>query len=242
MSGRGNLPHQPHIAQGSVGQSHAGRERLRVAITAIFCAKTASYLTTVPSHCVKAGDLSKRENVRQDRGEVARRRASTFIPLNNSHQPQMFCLCGNSNPAQFRRSSEKHPKPPHEWWYVCLCCNLAASEELYTQRSRANAESDPGFVRTRHLKEKRDRQARTQATTGEFVTRDRMYEEAWTCKCGNTCVSQGFFPCDRDGNETEPLIGSDWDGLYVCAKCGRIICQGTLEVVGRNPSPKFLSR
>ncbi|KND50518.1 MAG: hypothetical protein AB202_02610 [Parcubacteria bacterium C7867-007] len=50
----------------------------------------------------------------------------------------------------------------------------------------------------------------------------------------------GFYPCDKNGDEMEPLIGSDWDGLYVCADCGRIIKQDTREVVGINPNPKFL--
>ena len=169
-------------------------------------------------------------------------RSQHLIPMTNPQQPQLLCLCGNSNPAQFRRSPDKHPRPPHEWWYVCLYCNLVASEDFYRERSSANAEADPGFVRTRHLNEKRDDRARAQATIGEFVTRDGMYEEAWTCICGNTCVYERFYPCDRDGNEMEPLIGSDWGNLYVCARCGRIIRQGKLEVVGSNPSPRFLNQ
>jgi hypothetical protein len=39
----------------------------------------------------------------------------------------------------------------------------------------------------------------------------------------------------------EPLKGSGWDDLYVCANCGRIIKQSTLEVVGKNPNPKLLA-
>lgn len=38
----------------------------------------------------------------------------------------------------------------------------------------------------------------------------------------------------------EPTKGSGWSGLYVCARCGRIIRQDTLEVIGRNPHPKLL--
>ena len=65
-------------------------------------------------------------------------------------------------------------------------------------------------------------------------------EEAWVCVCGNTPCDDGFYPCDGDGNEMEPSIGSDWENLYVCASCGRIINMDTLEIVGQNLKPKFL--
>jgi hypothetical protein len=64
-------------------------------------------------------------------------------------------------------------------------------------------------------------------------------EEAWICICGNTPSSDGFYPCDEKGNEMEPVAG--WNDLYVCARCGRIIHQRSLEVVGQNPKPKFLN-
>ena len=75
----------------------------------------------------------------------------------------------------------------------------------------------------------------------EFITHEAGNDEAWICICNNTPVAQGFFACDKDGNEMEPNLGSNWDGLYVCASCGRIIKQGTLEVVGRNANPKMLA-
>ena len=78
------------------------------------------------------------------------------------------------------------------------------------------------------------------STTSEFITHEAGSAEAWICLCGNDPVSDGFYPCDANGNEMEPLIGSDWDNLYVCARCGRVINQDTLEVVGQNPQPKFL--
>jgi len=74
----------------------------------------------------------------------------------------------------------------------------------------------------------------------EFITHEAGNDEAWTCICGNRPDSDGFYPCDREGNEMEPSIGSDWENLYVCFSCGRIINQDTLEVVGRNPKPKLL--
>jgi len=42
------------------------------------------------------------------------------------------------------------------------------------------------------------------------------------CKCGNTTASDGFQPCDKNGNVIEPTVDSDWNGLYVCSKCGEI--------------------
>jgi hypothetical protein len=61
--------------------------------------------------------------------------------------------------------------------------------------------------------------------------------DAWVCVCGNTDVDQGFFPCDADGVKMEPDKGK-WKYLYVCDKCGRIIKQDTLEVVGHKKSGK----
>ena len=75
----------------------------------------------------------------------------------------------------------------------------------------------------------------------EFITHEAGNAEAWTCICRNTPNGNGFYPCDSEGNEMEPLIGSAWDNLYVCASCGRIINQKTLEVIGRNPKPKMLA-
>ena len=33
----------------------------------------------------------------------------------------------------------------------------------------------------------------------------------------------------------EPAMG--WEGLYVCGRCGRIIKQGSLAIIGQNPNP-----
>jgi len=43
-----------------------------------------------------------------------------------------------------------------------------------------------------------------------------------TCVCGNTPRTNGFYPCDRQGNEMEPTLESSWDGLYVCAVCQQL--------------------
>lgn len=78
-------------------------------------------------------------------------------------------------------------------------------------------------------------------TEKERISREAGNPESWICICGNRPIDHGFFACDTDGNEMMPSIGSDWKNLYVCAKCGRIIDQITLQVVGRNPSPKMLA-
>jgi hypothetical protein len=61
-----------------------------------------------------------------------------------------------------------------------------------------------------------------------------------TCvpSCGNEPHMEGFQPCLPDGTEVEPLADGPWGSgpgkyLYVCGRCGRIIDQDTLLVVGR---------
>ena len=71
-----------------------------------------------------------------------------------------------------------------------------------------------------------------------FIKHEGGNDEAWICICDNTPSGGGFYPCDEKGNEVEPVEG--WNGLYVCADCGRIIEQRSLEVVGQNQKPKFL--
>lgn len=73
--------------------------------------------------------------------------------------------------------------------------------------------------------------------TKEKIAHEAGKPEAWICLCGNRPSADGFFPCDKAGDEMEPV--ADWEDLYVCAKCGRIIHQTTLEIVGRNPHPKL---
>ena len=59
--------------------------------------------------------------------------------------------------------------------------------------------------------------------------------DAWLCLCGNQPDFDGFYPCDRQGNEVEPVEG--WEDLYVCARCGRVIKQESLEVIGQAQQP-----
>lgn len=78
-------------------------------------------------------------------------------------------------------------------------------------------------------------------TEVERITHEEGNEEAWVCVCGNRPTEDGFYPCDKNGNEIEPVVGSNWESLYVCAQCGRIISLNTLEVIGQNPNPQFLA-
>lgn len=71
----------------------------------------------------------------------------------------------------------------------------------------------------------------------QFITHEPQDDDAWVCQCGNTPHTDGFFPCDRNGNEVEPVEGK-WEGaLYVCARCDRIIQYDTLEIVGQKSNP-----
>lgn len=74
----------------------------------------------------------------------------------------------------------------------------------------------------------------------EYIKHEGGNAEAWVCLCGNRPDSDGFFPCDNDGNEMEPVEG--WEDLYVCGRCGRIIHQFTLEVLDQNPNLKRLEK
>ena len=74
----------------------------------------------------------------------------------------------------------------------------------------------------------------------EYISNEPGWQDAWVCFCKNTVAGSGFYPCDKNGNEMEPNIGSDWANLYVCADCGRIINQETLEVVGQKSDPETL--
>jgi hypothetical protein len=42
------------------------------------------------------------------------------------------------------------------------------------------------------------------------------------CDCGNTPNQSGFDHCDAEGNLMEPVRGSDWQGHYRCADCGKV--------------------
>jgi len=72
----------------------------------------------------------------------------------------------------------------------------------------------------------------------EHIKNEEGNDEAWICLCGNRPHYDGFYPCDKESNEMEPIEG--WGSLFVCARCGRIINQDTLEVMGQNRNFKRL--
>jgi len=76
--------------------------------------------------------------------------------------------------------------------------------------------------------------------TKEYITHEPANKEAWKCICGNTPTGGGFYACNENGDEVEPTEKEWTTNLYVCADCGMIINQNTLEVVGQNPDWKML--
>jgi len=75
----------------------------------------------------------------------------------------------------------------------------------------------------------------------EYITHEAGNDEEWICICGNRPSYDGFYTCDKDGNEVEPTA-ADWKtGWYLCGRCGRMIDFHTLEIVGRNEHPKLLA-
>ena len=67
----------------------------------------------------------------------------------------------------------------------------------------------------------------------ERITFQDGSRDAWACICGNTPSDDGFSTCNDAGEDCEPVIGGEWDELYRCDNCGRIIDQRTLVIVGR---------
>ncbi len=67
------------------------------------------------------------------------------------------------------------------------------------------------------------------------ANRSKIYRDAWgkwTCVCGNTALDDGFYPCNSQGEVVEPTPEAWTTNCYVCDRCGRIINQETLAVVG----------
>jgi hypothetical protein len=69
----------------------------------------------------------------------------------------------------------------------------------------------------------------------EKISHEDHDVDAWVCLCGNTPPSDGFATCNEEGEDMEPTLGGGWTSLFVCNRCGRIVDQRTLSVVGRRP-------
>ncbi|MNJ87445.1 hypothetical protein D3C87_49650 [compost metagenome] len=65
---------------------------------------------------------------------------------------------------------------------------------------------------------------------GEQITHEKQDREAWVCLCGNMPCYNGFYACDEDGDLIEP--GNEWEYLYRCEYCGRVINDRNLQVIG----------
>lgn len=67
----------------------------------------------------------------------------------------------------------------------------------------------------------KDEQGRIEARTAPPAYRDE-----WGfihCSCGNTPDDDGLESCSPNGEHMEPMADSDWQGHYICNRCGRII-------------------
>lgn len=71
--------------------------------------------------------------------------------------------------------------------------------------------------------------------TYEFITHEEEDREAWVCVCGNMPYYNGFYACDEDGDLIQP--GNEWEYLYRCEYCGRVINDRNLQVIGINLNP-----
>lgn len=55
----------------------------------------------------------------------------------------------------------------------------------------------------------------------------------YVCVCGNRPDTDGFYPCDSDGNDLEPVLDGSWDGLYRCDRCRIVLPATVFDVVRR---------
>lgn len=60
----------------------------------------------------------------------------------------------------------------------------------------------------------------------------------WVCLCKNEVNIEGFQTCDQYGEILMATIGSGWEDLYRCARCGRIFNQLSHKLIGINTDPK----
>lgn len=70
----------------------------------------------------------------------------------------------------------------------------------------------------------------------EYILHAEESEDTWICMCGNMAEDAGFYPCNEQGNEVEPVKG-EWDNLYICMGCGRLFNQDDRKVIGVNTNP-----
>ena len=68
-------------------------------------------------------------------------------------------------------------------------------------------------------------------------TSDNPKDPWLVCVCQNTAESDGFVTCSSSGAYCPPLPRK-WDGIHLCcSRCGRIVNQNTLAIIGqRDPA------
>lgn len=66
----------------------------------------------------------------------------------------------------------------------------------------------------------------------ENLNHQQSHPDAWVCVCGNDPTDQGFYPCDINGDNVEPAAEQCKSALYLCKRCGQIIHEEILEMVG----------
>ncbi len=73
----------------------------------------------------------------------------------------------------------------------------------------------------------------TKAEKTEYISLESAkYPDSWVCICGNRPIEDGFYACDSEGREVDPTPEEWTTDCYVCDRCGRIIRQDDLQVVG----------
>lgn len=70
---------------------------------------------------------------------------------------------------------------------------------------------------------------------GDEKIRYDQDQDDWICLCGNYPALHGFYPCDEDGNWIEPA--EEWNDLYRCHQCGRVIDDTDHRIIGMNLHP-----
>lgn len=58
------------------------------------------------------------------------------------------------------------------------------------------------------------------------------WTDYWLCICGNKPWDNGFLPCNEQGEIVDPTPEEWTTDCRVCDRCGRIIRQSDLEIVG----------
>lgn len=144
------------------------------------------------------------------------------------------CVCGNTwyddgfQPCtkEGERIGGAFPVfPPENPYYICNRCdrwfrtnNLKVIGMKNRDQESFLNQDDVGFT-----------------FVGKVAERRKVKEDHgdWTCICGNQPHLEGFFPCNREGEEIDPSDEAGWEGLYVCDRCGRMIDSETRKIVGQ---------